>query len=118
MAVPCVPSRNLFERVKKLVEDVTDFAKGLVAKLKGTIESLPTPQDLVNTAREKVEEWFNDKLCLVPSSGSGNQMVVIGPAITNPALGDVGDHVFVGASRLHIYSSYLDRLPNASHTLS
>ena len=102
MAVPCVPSRNLFERVKKLVEDVTDFAKGLVAKLKGTIESLPTPQDLVNTAREKVEEWFNDKLCLVPSSGSGNQMVVIGPAIKNPALGDSGDHVFVGASRLHI----------------
>ena len=97
-----MPSSQLFNDVKALFNNVADFAKGLVAKLKGTIESLPTPQDLVNTAREKVEEWFNDKLCLVPSSGSGNQMVVIGPAIKNPALGDSGDHVFVGASRLHI----------------
>ena len=118
MAVPCVPSRNLFERVKKLVEDVTDFAKGLVAKLKGTIESLPTPQDLVNTAREKAEDWLNDILCLRPSIGSGinsgNQMVVIGPANKNPALGR-SNTLFVGASRLH-YSSYLDR-PYALHTL-
>ena len=99
---PRACDRQVFNEVKKLVESVASFAIGLAAKLKDAIESLPTPQDLVNTAREKVEEWFNDKLCLVPSSGSGNQMVVIGPAIKNPALGDSGDHVFVGASRLHI----------------
>ena len=100
-----MPSSELFNKVTALSGDITDFAKGLAAKLKDTIESLPTPQDLVNTAREKAKEWLNDKLCLVPPSGSGinsgNQMVVIGPADKNPALAD-SDDLFVGASRLNI----------------
>ena len=102
---PRVPSSKLFNDVTALFNDVTDFAKGLVAKLKDTIESLPTPQDLVNTAREKAEEWLNDKLCLVPPSGSGinsgKQMVVIGPANKNPALAK-SDSLVVGVSRLNI----------------
>ena len=96
---------ELFNNVTELSGDITDFAKGLAAKLKDTIERLPTPQKLVKTARKKAEEWLNDKLCLVPPSGSGinsgNQMVVIGPADKNPALAD-SDDLFVGASRLNI----------------
>ena len=102
---PRACDRQVFNEVKKLVESVASFAIGLAVKLKDAIESLPTPQDLVNTAREKAEDWLNDILCLRPSIGSGinsgNQMVVIGPAIRKPALAD-SDDLFVGASRLNI----------------
>ena len=100
-----MPSSELFNKVTALSGDITDFAKGLAAKLKDTIESLLPPDKIVDMARQMAEDWLNDKLCLVPpnSSGinSGNQMVVIGPANKNPALAD-SDHLFVGASRLNI----------------
>ena len=100
-----MPSSELFNKVTALSGDITDFAKGLAAKLKDTIESLLPPDKIVDMARQMAEDWLNDKLCLVPptSSGinSGNQMVVIGPAIRKPALAD-SDDLFVGASRLNI----------------
>ena len=91
--------------MQKLVGTVKNFATGLAAKLKGIIESLASPGEIVEWARQKAEDWLNDKLCLVPPSGSGinsgNPMVVIGPADKNPALAD-SDDLFVGASRLNI----------------
>ena len=113
-----MPSSELLTDVTELSGKITDFATGLAAKLKDTIERLPNSTVLVDMARQMAENWLNDKLCLVPPSGSGinsgNQMVVIGPANKNPALGR-SNTLFVGASRLH-YSSYLDR-PYALHTL-
>lgn len=97
--------RQVFDEVQKLVGNVTNFATGLAEKLKDTIERLPNSTVLVDMARQMAENWLNDKLCLVPPSGSGinsgNQMVVIGPADKNPALAD-SDDLFVGASRLNI----------------
>ena len=110
--------RQVFDEVQKLVGNVASFATGLAGKLKDIIESLASPWEIVEWARQKAEDWLNDILCLRPSIGSGinsgNQMVVIGPANKNPALGR-SNTLFVGASRLH-YSSYLDR-PYALHTL-
>ena len=100
-----MPSSELFNEVTELSRDIADFATGLAAKLKDTIERLPNSTVLVDMARQMAENWLNDKLCLVPPSGSGinsgNQMVVIGPADKNPALAD-SDDLFVGASRLNI----------------
>ena len=91
--------------MQKLVGNVTNFATGLAEKLKDTIERLPNSTVLVDMARQMAENWLNDKLCLVPPSGSGinsgNQMVVIGPANKNPALAK-SDSLFVGVSRLNI----------------
>ena len=97
--------RRVFDEVQKLVGNVTNFATGLAEKLKGIIESLASPGEIVEWARQKAEQWLNDKLCLVPPSGSGinsgKQMVVIGPANKNPALAK-SDSLFVGVSRLNI----------------
>ena len=97
--------RRVFDEVQKLVGTVKNFATGLAAKLKGIIESLASPGKIVEWARQKAEQWLNDKLCLVPPSGSGinsgKQMVVIGPANKNPALAK-SDSLVVGVSRLNI----------------
>ena len=100
-----MPSSELLTDVTELSGKITNFATGLAEKLKDTIERLPNATVLVDMARQMAENWLNDKLCLVPPSGSGinsgNQMVVIGPADKNPALAD-SDDLFVGASRLNI----------------
>ena len=97
--------RQVFDEVQKLVGNVASFATGLAGKLKDIIESLASPWEIVEWARQKAEDWLNDILCLRPSIGSGinsgNQMVVIGPAIRKPALAD-SDHLLVGVSRLNI----------------
>ena len=101
----CPPCRELFDKVQILVGNVARFATELAAKLKITIESLPTIDDMVVKARKMAEDWLNDILCLRPSIGSGinsgNPMVVIGPANENPALAD-SDSLLVGVSRLNI----------------
>ena len=100
-----MPSSELLTDVTELSGKITNFATGLAEKLKDTIERLPNATVLVDMARQMAENWLNDKLCLVPPSGSGinsgNPMVVIGPADKNPALAD-SDDLFVGASRLNI----------------
>ena len=75
-------SSGLFDNVKVLSQNVAGFAEGLASKLNDIIESLPTPREMLDMARQMVEDWLNDRLCLVPSSGSGINSGAIGPACT------------------------------------
>ena len=63
--------RNVFDKVKDLVNDVASFAKNLADSLIELIDRLPSPERLMQMASDFIKEKLlsDDGLCLAPSCG-------------------------------------------------